>query len=69
MRKRYKVVLNVEVDDPDAPYPAGGSYTHLNRIHGIVLQITSNYWKADMATVTLDKIIDKGEIESHETPG
>ena len=32
MRKRYKIVLNIELTDPDTPYPAGGDYTHLTRI-------------------------------------
>ncbi|HEY1353086.1 MAG TPA: hypothetical protein VGF67_26020 [Ktedonobacteraceae bacterium] len=36
MRKRYKVVLNVEVTDLDKPFPAGGDYTHLNRIDGVL---------------------------------
>jgi hypothetical protein len=32
MRKRYKIVLNLELDDPDESYPAGGDYTHLSRL-------------------------------------
>lgn len=64
MRKRYKIVLNLEIDDPDAPFPAGGDYTHLNRlqglIHGLMYTVGVSY------TVTLDKVIDKGEVRQKE---
>jgi hypothetical protein len=66
MRKRYKVVLNLEIDDPGEPHPAGGSYTHLNNLQGAIVQILySLEWVGHRymkARVTLDKIIDKGEI-------
>ena len=61
MKKRYKVILNVEITDPDKPFPAGGDYTHLSRIEGLVHSIAS-YWPGLDATITLDKVIDKGEI-------
>lgn len=63
MKKRYKVVLNVEITDPEKPYPAGGSYTHLNRIEGVVKSLT--FWVAlpPEVIVSVDKVIDKGEIE------
>ena len=62
MRKRYKIVLNVEIADPDKPFPAGGDYTHLNRIEGIVHAIART-WTGFDVKITLDKIIDKGEIK------
>jgi len=65
MKKRFKIILNVEVDDPDAPYPAGGSYTHLTRLQGLMLEITSYYGRYIGARVTLDKVIDKGEVNEH----
>lgn len=66
MRKRYKIVLNVEIADPDKPFPAGGAYTHLNRIDGAVKYITSAFWLGSDSTVTLDKVIDKGVIDGPE---
>ena len=55
MRKRYKVVLNVEITDPDKPFPAGGDYTHVNRIEGVVMRLTSELtWLRP----------DKGEIST-----
>lgn len=66
MRKRYKIVLNVEIADPDKPFPAGGAYTHLNRIDGVVKYITSAFWLGSDSTVTLDKVIDKGVIGDPE---
>ncbi len=39
MKRRYKVILNVEITDPGKPFPAGGGYTHLNRIEGLVHSI------------------------------
>ncbi len=65
MKKRYKVVLNVEVADPDKPFPAGGDYTHLNRIEGIVHSIASMWTGLDVK-ITLDKVIDKGVIDAPE---
>jgi hypothetical protein len=65
MRKRYKIVLNLELDDPDSPFPAGGDYTHLSRLRGVVHQIMSSMippWRSVPYTVTLDKVVDKGEI-------
>jgi hypothetical protein len=65
MKRRYKVVLNVDVTDPEQPFPAGGSYTHLNRIDGVVrllLSSTGGWPGTDIVTVSLDKVIDKGEI-------
>jgi hypothetical protein len=68
MRRRYKVVLNIELDDPDQPHPAGGDYTHLNRIGGIIHALIGPRWEYGnvKAVVTLDKVIDKGEIEERE---
>lgn len=66
MRKRYKVVLNLEIDDPDAHYPAGGSYTHDTMLQGEIRYILGSFWGIGRGrtttTVTLDKVIDKGEI-------
>jgi len=64
MKKRYKIVLNVEITDPDKPFPAGGDYTHLSRIDGVVKRLTSDLaWiGADAVKISLDKVIDKGEI-------
>ncbi len=64
MRKRYKVILNVEITDPDTPYPAGGDYTHLTRLEGIVRNLLRHnpQLESDVVTVSLDKVIDKGEI-------
>ena len=67
MKKRYKIVLNVELTDPDAPFPAGGDYTHRSRIDGIVHSIVNAaYWRGVEAVVSLDKVIDKGEIQGSE---
>lgn len=64
MRKRYKIVLNVEIDDPEQPFPAGGNYTNLNRIEGIVHALIGNFpWGSLPSQVSLDKVIDKGEIK------
>ena len=65
MRKRYKVVLNVEIEDPEKPFPAGGDFMHKNRIDGLVhLLVSSANWPEVYGTVTLDKIIDKGEVQA-----
>ena len=67
MRKRYKVVMNMDVDDPELPFPAGGSYAHCNRIEGLVKLILRNVdWPGLKATITVDKVIDKGVIENDE---
>jgi len=66
VKKRYKVVLNVEVIDPDKPFPAGGDYTHLSRIDGVVMLITSSVTWLDEVRVSLDKVIDKGVIDAPE---
>lgn len=66
MKKRYKIVLNAVIANPDKPFPAGGAYTHLNRIDGAVKYITSAFWLGSDSTVTLDKIIDKGVIDGPE---
>ena len=64
MKKRYKVVLNVEIEDPEKPYPAGGDYTHKNRLDGLILRLLADvHWPSYGETVTLDKIIDKGEVQ------
>lgn len=64
MRKRYKVVVNIEVDDPELPFPAGGDYTHRNRIEGLVSLILRDVnWPGLKASITVDKVIDKGEIK------
>ena len=65
MKKRYKIVLNVEITDPDEPFPAAGDYTHLSRIEGIVHSIAS-YWPSLDVRITLDKVIDKGVIKEPE---
>lgn len=62
MKRRYKVIFNVEVDDPEKPFPAGGDYTHLNRIEGIVRRLRYDFFMPDIATITLDKVIDKGIV-------
>lgn len=66
MRKRYKIVLNVEIADPDKPFPAGGDYTHLNRLDGVVKRLTSDlaWMGAGEVKISLDKVIDKGEVSS-----
>ncbi len=64
MRKRYKVVLNVEITDPDKPFPAGGDYTHLNRIDGVVKLLTGSVtWPGLDVTVSPDKVIEKGSLQ------
>lgn len=65
VKKRYKIILNVELTEPDKPFPAGGDYTHLNRIDGMVQSIISYaVWPVLGATVSLDKVIDKGVIDA-----
>lgn len=61
MKKRYKIILNVEITDPEKPFPAGGDYTHLSRIGGLIHSITST-WPGLNVKITLDKVIDKGEV-------
>ena len=65
MKKRYKIILNVEITDPDKPFPAGGDYTHLSRIDGVVMRLTSDlsWLRPDEVKISLDKVIDKGEIK------
>jgi hypothetical protein len=68
MKRRYKIVLNVEVEDPDKTFPAGGDYTHLDRINGIAHSLVSSHsWYGFTTTISLDKIIDKGEIEESKS--
>jgi hypothetical protein len=67
VRKRYKVIFNVEVDDPEQRFPAGGDYTHLNLIEGIVRRLRYDFYLLDIATITLDKIVDKGVVLKGET--
>lgn len=64
MKKRYKIVLNVEIEDPKKPYPSGGDYAHKDRIEGLVYSILAHgyNWPQYSVKVTLDKLIDKGEI-------
>ena len=63
MKKRYKIILNVEITDPDKPFPAGGTYTHLSRIDGVArLLASSGGWLAPDVKISLDKVLDKGEI-------
>ncbi len=65
MRKRFKIVLNLDIENPDDPFPAGGYYKHMNKLEGLIAGILSavqSFWGLKY-TVTLDKIIDKGEIE------
>jgi hypothetical protein len=59
VKKRYKVVLNIEITDPEKPFPA-------DRIHGIVEWIVIGIWMRDVM-VTLDKIIEKGVISVEDT--
>ena len=63
MRKRYKIVLNVEIDEPDRPHGAGGDYTHLTRLQGLLHNLSWMLVSLPDARLTVDKIIDKGEIE------
>jgi hypothetical protein len=67
MRKRFKIVLNLDIENPDDPFPAAGDYTNMTRFQGIVYTITAYsqfHWKDHVRySVTLDKVIDKGEIE------
>ncbi len=67
MRKRFKIVLNLDIENPDDPFPAGGSYTHMTTLQGIVYTITTysqfHHNNRIKYSVTLDKLIDKGEIE------
>lgn len=64
MRKRYKIVLNVEIDDPDDRYPAGGDYMHLNMLEGVKhsLAYICSYMRPKVV-ITVDKVIDKGEVK------
>ena len=64
MRKRYKIVLNVEIDEPDDPAPAGGDYTHLSRLQGILHGLSWCIRYDPAFRLTIDKVIDKGEIKS-----
>ena len=65
MRRRYKVVLNVEITDPDKPHPAGGDYTHLTMLQGVLLNIVKyTHSPEEFVSVTLDKVIGKGEVTS-----
>jgi Na+-transporting NADH:ubiquinone oxidoreductase subunit NqrA len=64
MRHRFKAIVNIEIEDPEAPFPAGCDYTHLSRIEGVVKNLVTsmNYWPAVAVRITLDKLIDKGKI-------
>jgi len=70
LKRRYKVIFNVEVTDPEQPFPAGGSYTHENRIEGITKRLAHEIWcrwpGLDFPRVTLDKIIDKGKVKTEQ---
>jgi hypothetical protein len=65
VKKRYKIILNVDVNDPEKPFPAGGNYSNLNRIEGVThLLLSSTTWPgSSIVVVTLDKVIDKGEVQ------
>ncbi len=67
MRKRFKIVLNLDIENPDDLFPAGGSYTHMTTLQAIVYTITTYsqfHWNNVVRySVTLDKVIDKGEIK------
>ncbi len=63
MRKRYKIVLNMEIDDPDAPHGGSGDYTHLTRLQGLLHTLSWALTTHPGARLTIDKVIDKGEIE------
>jgi hypothetical protein len=65
MKRRYKIILNIEITDPEQPFPAGGDYTHLSRIEGLVHAIATT-WPGTGAKITLDKVIDKGAIDATE---
>lgn len=62
--RTFKVVLNVEVKQPDTPYPAGGDYTQRKLIDGIVHSLV-HMWLPD-ARVTLDKVVEKTRGESEQ---
>lgn len=64
MKKRYKIVLNVEITDPEKPFPGGGDFNHSTRIEGVVKLLTRFMSWPDGVTVTLDKMIDKGEMRN-----
>jgi len=67
VRKRYKIVLNLEIEDPDEPFPGGNDFKYLSRLQGVVhviLVMSHSYWgNLVKYTVTLDKIVDKGEVK------
>ena len=64
MKKRYKIVLNIEIDDPDDYFVGGGDYANLTRKESIIKSFAQrmNFLYPYRYTVTLDKVIDKGEI-------
>lgn len=62
-KKQYKLILNVEVTNPDKPI-AGGDYAHLNCIQGVARLVShSAGWLEPDVKVTLDKVVDKGELD------
>ena len=64
MKRRYKVVVNIDVDDPDESFPAGGDYMHMTRLQGIIKQLTTDVSYHEWVKVTVDKVIDKGEVQT-----
>lgn len=69
VRKHYKVVLNIEITDPEQPYPAGGDYAYLSLIKGVTRNIlwANRFHDANIVNVSLDKILDKGETYMGQT--
>lgn len=66
IRKRYKIVLNVEIDDPDKPHGGGGDYTNLNRLQGYLHYLGWDIRGHTWVHATIDKVVDKGEIKQEK---
>lgn len=66
MRKRFKVVLNVDITNPDTIHPAGGDYTRRTFLEGVLHTIlwANRFFEPHEVKITLDKVIDKGEIDT-----
>lgn len=62
MRKRYKIVLNVEIEDPDEPHGASGDYTGLSRLQGYLHTLAWAIRGYTWCQATIDKVIEKGEV-------
>lgn len=69
MKKRYTVVLNVEVNEPEKQTGYGGAYTHLNHLQGLLLGLLHHFQDGLFsARVTLDKVIDRGSASQEAEP-